>query len=126
VKALTLKALYATMTRDRTAHQRRIDAHFRKLDKRRQLFIRSKLLGASYSQIGASAGITAGSAQSAVRSGLERIRKAIAGEARYNRVGRGPVYPVLDPSVRTPAERLAAKQGAPPAVAASRRTPQPG
>ena len=88
VKPLTLKTLYSAMTGDPTAHQRRIDAHFRKLDKRRQLFIRSKLLGASYSQIGASAGITAGSAQSAVRSGLERIRKAIAGEPRYNDVGR--------------------------------------
>ena len=79
---------------DRTggaAHQRAIDARFKKLDARRQDIIRRVLAGDSYRMIGEHYGITAGSVQSAINSALEAVRKELAGEPGYNQVGRKKV-----------------------------------
>jgi len=87
--ACTLKALYQQLTGDTEAHQRRIDAQFRRLPARRQAMIRMRLTGASYEAIGNSHGaINRASAQSVITIAMERIRKAIAGEPRYTH--RGP------------------------------------
>lgn len=91
-QACTLKALYQQLTGDTDAHQRRIDAHFRKLPTRRQAMIRMRLTGASYEAIGASYGaINRASARTVITIAMERIRKAIAGEPRYQH--RGPYKP---------------------------------
>jgi DNA-binding NarL/FixJ family response regulator len=85
---MTLKALYQLKTGDEAAHQRRIDGHFRKLDGRRQAMIRAMLAGETLRQIGAEHGVSAGSVQDAINRAMERIRKAIADEPRYNHIGR--------------------------------------
>lgn len=87
---MTLKALYQARTGDTAAHQRAIDARFRKLDARRQDIIRRILAGDSYAMIAETYAITTGSVQSAFNHAMERIRKDIAGEPRYNHAGRGP------------------------------------
>jgi DNA-directed RNA polymerase specialized sigma24 family protein len=87
---VTMKALYQARTGDTTSHQRAIDARFKKLDTRRQAIVRAVLAGDSYRMIGEKHGITAGSVQSALNSAMERIRKDIAAEPRYNHTGRGP------------------------------------
>ena len=86
---MTLKALYQARTGDTAAHQRAIDARFKKLDTRRQAIIRRILAGDSYRMIGEQYSITAGSVQSTLNNAMEKIRKEIAGEPRYNHVGRG-------------------------------------
>lgn len=85
----TLKGLYAELTGDTASHQRRVDGHFRKLDKRQQRIIRARIDGRTLAEIGEAHGITAGSAHSVIRKALESIRKKIAGEPRYNRIGHG-------------------------------------
>jgi hypothetical protein len=84
----TLKQLYQQHTGDKRSHQRTIAAHFARLDTRRQNFIRAVLAGRSLRQIAEPAGITHASVKSAIDGALERIRKEIAGEPRYNRRGR--------------------------------------
>ena len=94
----TLKAFYAKITGDATTHQRTIDAHFRKLDTRRQAIIRARLEGKSLQEIGNQhGGINGATVRETMLRGIERIRKAIAGEPRFNHVGRR----------RTPAEETA-------------------
>ena len=85
----TLKDLYrATIGEAETPYQRRIDAQFRRLDARRRRVIQMRLKGKSYEEIGQALGIHRAAASSIVRWSLERIRKAIAGEPRYNKTGR--------------------------------------
>lgn len=86
---MTLKALYQLSTGDAASHQRRIDGHFRHLDARRQAMIRARLAGLSLRAIGREhGGLTAATVKDAINRGLEKIRKAIAEEPRYNRIGR--------------------------------------
>jgi DNA-directed RNA polymerase specialized sigma24 family protein len=85
---MTVKALYQAATGDVAAHQRRIDAHLRRLDPRRQRMLKTRAAGATLRQIAAAENISVGSVQSAIDGALERIRKAIAGEPRYNHTGR--------------------------------------
>ena len=86
-----MKALYQQHTGDTAAHQRRIDAQVRKLDARRQRILRRRLGGASLSVIGTEEGCTHGSVASAIKKSMEAVRKAIAGEPRFNRIGhKGP------------------------------------
>jgi len=85
---MTLKALYAEITGDQTTHQRTIDAHFRKLDTNRRTRIRMRCAGSSYHQIAATEGTHAASVRDSIVRAMERIRKAAAGEPRYNHVGR--------------------------------------
>jgi DNA-directed RNA polymerase specialized sigma24 family protein len=84
----TLKAFYGQTTGDTTTHQRTIDAHFKKLDKRRQAIIRELLQGKTYLRIAREMGVTATSVRESVARAIERIRKGIAEEPRYNHVGR--------------------------------------
>lgn len=85
----TLKALYAEVTGDKTTHQRTIDAHFRKLAKRRQDAIRARLAGQSYAEIGTTLGhISAASAREIILRALEAIRKQAHQEPRFNHIGR--------------------------------------
>ena len=84
-----MKDLYAEFTGDTASHQRRIDGHFRKLDPRQRRIIRARLEGRTLTEIGQAHGITAGSAHSVIRKAMESIRKKIAGEPRYNRIGHG-------------------------------------
>jgi DNA-directed RNA polymerase specialized sigma24 family protein len=85
-----MKALYEQTT-GQTAHQRRIDGQVRKLDPRRQRILRRRLDGAKLAAIGAELGISHGSVASAIKKSMEAIRKAIAGEPRFNHGGHpGP------------------------------------
>jgi len=86
--AASLKALYAQITGDTQAHQRAIHAHYGRLDARRQRMLTAMVKGLNYHAIGDAEGITAASARESILRALERIRKEIAGEPRYNRVGR--------------------------------------
>ena len=85
---MTIKTLYQHITGDHASHQRRIDAHLRKLDPRRQRMLRARAAGQTIREIADQEHISVGSAQSAIVGACERIRKAIAGEPRYNRTGR--------------------------------------
>lgn len=82
-----MKALYQAATGDTTAHQRRIDGQVRKLDPRRQRILRRRCEGASLSTIGAEEGVTHGSIASLIKKSMEAVRKATAGEPRFNRIG---------------------------------------
>jgi hypothetical protein len=85
----TLKALYAQITGDHQTHQRTIAAHFRNLEARVQVSIRQRVAGQSYHAIAAGEHCTAASTREAILRGIEQLRKAIHGEPRYNRKGRG-------------------------------------
>ncbi|MGA2270212.1 MAG: hypothetical protein ABSH44_17205 [Bryobacteraceae bacterium] len=82
-----MKELYQQQTGDKTAHQRRIDGQLRRLDPRRQRILRRRIAGASLGEIGADEGCTYGSIASVIKKSMEAVRKAIAGEPRFNRVG---------------------------------------
>jgi DNA-directed RNA polymerase specialized sigma24 family protein len=84
----TLKALYQRATGDTATHQRTIDAHFRKLPERPRAMISHMVTCGNYHEVAAAEGISAASAREAILRALERLRKAIADEPRYNRVGR--------------------------------------
>jgi DNA-binding CsgD family transcriptional regulator len=84
---ITLKQLYMLHTGDCASHQRRIAAHVRRLDPRRQRILLRRCEGASLYEIGDEEGITYGSVASAIRKSMEAVRKAIAGEPRFNRIG---------------------------------------
>jgi len=85
--ARTLKALYRQATGDATTHQRTIDAHFRKIDPRRQRIVKARLAGESLYTIAAREHVTHGTVASALKRTIERIRKAIAHEPRFNVIG---------------------------------------
>ncbi len=103
-----MKALYQAVTGDTAAHQRAIDARFRKLDPRRQRLIKARLEGQSLRQIAATEGVTGGSIQSAINTALESIRKELAGEPRYNREGRHRYgQAAASPDAATPSNRTA-------------------
>lgn len=89
---MTVKAFYAQLTGDTATHQRRIDGALRRLDERRARMIRRRAEGASVRTIAAEEGISAGAADDAIKRGVERIRKELAGEPRYNQVGRATKY----------------------------------
>jgi DNA-directed RNA polymerase specialized sigma24 family protein len=84
----TLKALYQRATGDTATHQRTIDAHFRKLPARPRAMLSHMVACDNYHQVAAAQGISAASAREAILRALERLRKAIKDEPRYNRVGR--------------------------------------
>jgi DNA-binding NarL/FixJ family response regulator len=84
---MTMKDLYQAATGDTAAHQRRIDGHVRHLDARRQKILHRRTEGASLAEIGAELGISHGSVASSIKKSLEAVRKAIAGEPRFNRIG---------------------------------------
>ena len=84
----TLKALYSFVTGDKLTHQRRIHAHYLRLTPRRRSLIDERLAGRPWREIGRVHGVSGASAQSAVILALRALRKAIAGEPRYNVVGR--------------------------------------
>jgi DNA-directed RNA polymerase specialized sigma24 family protein len=84
----TVKAFYAAITGDASTHQRTIDAQFKRLPERRQRVIRARLAGETLKQIAARERVTHGTIASDIKRGIERMRKAIAGEPRFNRVGR--------------------------------------
>lgn len=88
---MTMKALYQHVTGDEAAHQRRIDAHVRRLNPRRQRILRRRL-EATLQDIADEEGCTHGSIASVIRKSMEAVRKAIAGEPRYNRTGH-PGHP---------------------------------
>jgi len=83
---MTMKQLYE-LTTGETAHQRRIDGQVRKLDPRRLRVLRARCEGQSLAQIGAAEGCSFGSVASLIKKSMEAVRKAIASEPRYNRVG---------------------------------------
>lgn len=78
-----MKLLYQLVTGDRTAHQRSIDAHVRKMDARRRRILRRRTQGANLKQIAREEGCTHGSIQSVINRSMRAVRKAIAGEPRY-------------------------------------------
>jgi DNA-directed RNA polymerase specialized sigma24 family protein len=84
---MTMKALYQQHTGDTAAHQRRIDGQVRHLDPHRQAILRRRIEGASLATIGAELGITHGSVASSIKKSMEAVRKAIAAEPRFNRIG---------------------------------------
>ena len=86
---ITVMGLYQLATGDTASHQRRIDARFRKLDERTQRVIRARIAGGHLRDIAAAEGVSFGTISKVISRGLERIRKSIAGEPRYNRSGRG-------------------------------------
>jgi len=83
----TLKAMYRQATGDTTTHQRTIDAHFRKIDPRRQRIVKARLAGESLYAIAAKEHVPHGTVASAVKRTIEAIRKAIAHEPRFNLIG---------------------------------------
>jgi DNA-binding NarL/FixJ family response regulator len=90
----TVKAIYTAVTGDNTSHQRRIDGHLKRMDKRRQRILRRRAQGATLYEIAAEEGVSHGSIQSVILKTCEAIRKAIAEEPRYKhghpgRFGRG-------------------------------------
>jgi len=89
---MTVKDLYREIT-GQEAHQRAIDGRLRKLPRRKQDMIRDRAAGLTWAAIGHRYGLTAGTADKLVRRALEAIRKSIAGEPRYNQVGRATSKP---------------------------------
>ena len=85
---MTIKELYGKITGDTTAHQRAIDARLRKLTTPQQVRIRAFATGCNYHDIAAVEKATPASVRDSVLRGLEAIRKDLAGEPRYNRIGR--------------------------------------
>ena len=85
---MTVKQLYQLCTGDCASHQRRIDAHFRRLDARRQRIIKARIAGTPLRQLAQAEGLSHGTVAKMIRRSMERIRKAIAGEPRFNRIGR--------------------------------------
>jgi DNA-directed RNA polymerase specialized sigma24 family protein len=83
-----LKTLYTDTTNDTTSHQRTIHMWYLRLNTHQQGMIAARLEGESYRAIGDKYQVTAASARESILRGLERIRKAIAEEPRYNKVGR--------------------------------------
>lgn len=101
---LTMKALYQHVTGDRTAHQRRIDAHLRRQTSFRQNLIARRLKGQSLQEIADSCSTSKGVVQKNIDRACEAIRKAIAGEPRYNRQGhKGPFSKKKRPAKLKPA-----------------------
>lgn len=90
---LTLTALYRHITGDDAAHPRTIDAKFKRLDKRRQRIVRERLEGKSLHAIARDYGVSHGTIQDAVQRAMQKIRKELSGESRYNRGGRTPYGP---------------------------------
>ena len=82
-----MKQLYQLTTGDLASHQRRIDAHIRKLDPRRLRVLRARCEGQSLKQIGAAEACSFGSVASLIKKSMEAVRKAIANEPRFNRIG---------------------------------------
>jgi DNA-directed RNA polymerase specialized sigma24 family protein len=101
---MTMKALYQHVTGDDAAHQRRIDAHVRRLNPRRQRILRRRL-NATLQEIANQEGCSHGSIASVIRKSMEAIRKAIAGEPRFNRIGHPGAHPKsgTDPKTGKPA-----------------------
>jgi hypothetical protein len=85
---LTLKALYQSITGDLAAHPAAIHARFRKLDAHMQRLANRRMAGQRLREIAAAEGVKHGTVANALRRAMESIRKSIAGEPRYNRVGR--------------------------------------
>jgi DNA-directed RNA polymerase specialized sigma24 family protein len=86
----TLKGYYAKVTGDATTHQRTVGAHFKNLQPRRKRIIEARIAGDSLSTIAKREGITHGTVASDIKRGWEAVRKAIAGEPKYNKIGRRP------------------------------------
>jgi DNA-directed RNA polymerase specialized sigma24 family protein len=84
----TLKALYGQLTGDQVTHQRTIHAHYLHLDERRRRMIDARIAGHTYPEIGAAERIDPATARDAILRAVERIRKEVAKEPRYNHVGR--------------------------------------
>jgi DNA-directed RNA polymerase specialized sigma24 family protein len=82
-----MKDLYQATTGDTTAHQRRIDGQVRHLSQRRQVILRRRIDGQSLAEIGKYLEISHGSVASSIKKSMEAIRKAIAGEPRFNHIG---------------------------------------
>lgn len=88
-RSLTLTHLYRAATGDERTHQRTIHALLqRTVDPRRRKWIHLRITGRSYHAIADSEDLTAATVRSAILSALEAIRKAAAGEPRYNKRGR--------------------------------------
>jgi len=84
---MTMKQLYMLSTGDCATHQRRIDGQVRKLDPRRLRVLRARCEGQTLAQIGAAEGCSFGSVASLIKKSMEAVRKAIANEPRFNRIG---------------------------------------
>jgi DNA-directed RNA polymerase specialized sigma24 family protein len=90
---LTLTALYRHITGDDATHQTTIAARFKRLDKRRQRIVRERLAGRSLHAIATEFGVKHGTIQDAIERAMQKIRKDLSGESRYNRAGRTPYGP---------------------------------
>jgi DNA-directed RNA polymerase sigma subunit (sigma70/sigma32) len=87
--SMTMTDLYREVTGDQKAHQRAIDARVKKLDKRRQQILKRRVAGDTLTKLAGHYQVTRASIASVIRKALLSVRKDIAGEPRYNRIGRG-------------------------------------
>ena len=90
---MTMKQLYQLHTGDLASHQRAIDARVKRLPEDRQRILQAAIAGESLRDIAAREGVSHGTIQSSIRRSLEAVRKDIAREPRYNRVGRSKKTP---------------------------------
>ena len=86
-EATTLKHLYQLRTGDLTSHQRKIHARYLLLDSQRRAILDRRLAGDSVRAIARRYGVTGAAISASINAALEKIRKGIAGEPRYNRRG---------------------------------------
>jgi DNA-binding CsgD family transcriptional regulator len=113
---MTLRDLYRAITHDTTSHQRAIHARYLHLDPRRRRIVDARVAGRTLREIADAEAISHGSVQSVIDGAMERIRKDIAGEPRYNRTPRkGEVQNGMSDAAAAPVatpNRLNAKRSA--------------
>jgi len=71
------------------AHQRTIDAQFRRLPVRSRQVVRRRVAGESLRQIGAHYGLSVGTVQQLIKRAMVRCWKAITHQPRYHVTGHG-------------------------------------
>jgi DNA-directed RNA polymerase specialized sigma24 family protein len=85
----TVKALYQRYTGDTSAHQRTIDARYRKLPDRARRVIHGATLGLTLRALAQVEGCSHGTVNSLLKRSMEAIRKDVHHEPRYNKIGKG-------------------------------------
>jgi transposase-like protein len=109
----TLKRLYQDATGDTRSHQRTIGAAWKRLPDRKRRMIQARIHGKSLSQIALHHQVTPATVSSMIRRALEQMRKAIAGEPRYNRTGRKRRAPAPEAASARPASVSPGELGEP-------------
>ena len=83
-----MKHLYQAHTGDLETHQRTIAAHVARLPARKRRLLELRVKGQSLEEIASRDAVSKATISTLITRACEQLRKEIAGEPRYNKIGR--------------------------------------